>query len=129
MLDAIKKFKKLIIGNTEGNMEIKQSYKQMMMRVHALPKDYRFAFRKIKHYMLMNGVGPDGGDLTIFTDLVDLFETSAADGKQVLDVLGSDVGEFCYEFMSASGTYTENTEKLQKKLNKEIMEKFNKEGQ
>lgn len=125
MLDSIKK---LIIGDMEEKRVYKRVYNQFMKRVDALPKDYRFAFCKIKHYMLMNGVGPDG-DLTIFTDLLDLFETSAADGKQVLDVIGSDVGGFCYEFMRASVTYTENTEKLREKLNKEVMEKFNKEEQ
>ena len=128
MLDAIKKFKKLIIGDTEGNMELIRSYKQMMRRVNALPKDYQFAFRKIKHYMTMKGVGPDG-DLPIFTDLVDLFETSAADGKKVIDVIGSDVCGFCDELMRTSVTYTENTEKLWEKINKEVMEKFNKEVQ
>lgn len=125
MLDSIIK---LIIGD----MEDKRAYKQMMKRVDALPKDYRYAFRKIQHYMF--SVGPPGGDMTIFTDLtmftdlVDLFESSAADGKQVLDVIGSDVGRFCDEFMHAS-VNTENTEKLREKLNKEIMEKFKKEGQ
>jgi DNA-binding ferritin-like protein (Dps family) len=129
MLEAIKKFIKLIIGDTEGNVELRRNYKQFMKRVNALPKDYRFVFHKIIHYMLINGVGPDGSDLTIFTDLVDLFETSAADGKQVLDIIGSDVGGFCDEFLRASVTYIENTEKLREKLNKEVMEKFNKEGQ
>lgn len=125
MLDSIIK---LIIGD----MEDKRAYKQMMKRIDALPKDYRFAFRKIQHYMF--SVGPPGGDMTIFTDLtmftdlVDLFESSAADGKQVLDVIGSDVGRFCDEFMRAS-VNTENTEKLREKLNKEVMEKFKKEGQ
>ncbi len=114
---------KLIIGD----MEDKRAYKQMMKRVDVLPKDYRFAFRKIQHYMF--SVGPPGGDMTIFTDLVDLFEASAAEGKQVLDVIGSNVGEFCDEFMRAAVTNTENTEKLREKLNKEVMEKFNKEGQ
>lgn len=123
MLDSIIK---LLIGD----MEDKRAYKQMMKRVDALPKEYRFAFRKIQHYMF--SVGPPGGDMTIFkdlkmfTDLVDLFEASAAEGKQVLDVIGNDVSEFCDEFMRASVT---NTEKLREKLNKEIMEKFNKEGQ
>lgn len=117
MLDSIIK---LIIGD----MEDKRAYKQMMKRVDALPKDYRFAFRKIQHYMF--SVGPLGGDMTIFTDLVDLFEASAAEGRQVLDVIGSDVGGFCDEFMHASVT---NTETLREKLNKEVMEKFNKEGQ
>lgn len=123
MLDS---FKKLIIGD----MEEKRAYKQMMKRVDALPKDYRFAFRKIQHYMFT--VGSPGGDMTIFTDLtmftdlVDLFEASAAEGRQVLDVIGSDVGKFCDEFMRASGA---NTETLREKLNKEVMARFNKEGQ
>ena len=64
--------------------------------------------------------------MTMFTDLVDLFEASAAEGRQVLDVIGSDVGKFCDEFMRASVT---NTETLREKLNKEVMEKFNKEEQ
>jgi DNA-binding ferritin-like protein (Dps family) len=117
MLDSIIK---LIIGD----LEEKRVYKQFMKRVNALPKDYRFAFRKIQHYMF--SVGPPGGDMTIFTDLVDLFEASAAEGKQVLDVIGSDVGKFCDEFMRASVT---NTETLREKLNKEVMGKFNKEEQ
>ncbi|WP_438496310.1 DUF1048 domain-containing protein [Paenibacillus sp. IHBB 3054] len=124
MLDSIIK---LLIGD----MEDKRAYKQMMKRVDALPKDYRFAFRKIQHYMF--SVGPLGGgdmtiftDLTMFKDLVDLFEVSAAEGRQVLDVIGSDVGKFCDEFMRASVT---NTETVREKLNKEIMEKFNKEEQ
>jgi DNA-binding ferritin-like protein (Dps family) len=117
---------KLIIGD----MEEKRAYKQMMKRVHHLPKDYKFAFRKIQHYMFT--VGPPNGDRTIFTDLtmftnlVDLFEENAAEGRRVLDVIGSDAGEFSDEFMRASAT---STKKLQKKLNKEVMEKLNKEGQ
>lgn len=123
MLDSIIK---LIIGD----LGEKRVYKQFMKRVNALPKEYRFAFRKIEHYMYT--VGPPGGDMTIFTDLtmftnlVDLFEASAAEGRQVLDVIGSDVGKFSDEFMRASGT---DTETLRKKLNKEVMEKFSKEGQ
>ncbi|WP_141501124.1 DUF1048 domain-containing protein [Paenibacillus luteus] len=119
MLDSIIK---LLIGD----LEEKRVYKQFMKRVDALPKDYRFAFRKIQHYMF--SVGPPGGDMTIFTDLtmftnlVDLFEESAAEGRQVLDVIGCDVGKFSDEFMRASVT---NTETLREKLNKEIMEKFN----
>jgi DNA-binding ferritin-like protein (Dps family) len=123
MLDSIIK---LIIGD----MEEKRAYKQMMKRVNILPKDYRFTFRKIQHYMY--SVGPLGGDMTIFTDLtmftdlVDLFEASAAEGRQVLDVIGSDVSNFCDEFMRASVT---NTKTLREKLNKEVMEKFSKEEQ
>lgn len=126
MLETIKKFKKLIIGDTEGNMELIRSYKQMKRRVNALPKDYQFAFRKIRHYMTVNGVGPDS-DLSVFTELVDLFETSAADGKKVIDVIGSDVCGFCDALMRTTDTYTENTEKLREEINKEVVEKFKKE--
>jgi DNA-binding ferritin-like protein (Dps family) len=121
MLDAIIK---LIIGDLEG----KQAYRQMMKRVDALPKDYRYAFRKIQHYMY--SVGPGGGDITIFTDLtmfkelVDLLEACAAEGRQLLDVIGSDVSKFSDEFMLA---FVTNTDTQREKLNKEIMKKFNKE--
>lgn len=118
MLDSIIK---LIIGDLED----KRAYKQMMKRVDALPKDYRFAFRKIQHYMFSVG-SPDDDitiftDLTMFTDLVDLFEASAAEGRQVIDVIGSDVGKFSDELMSAS---VANTETLREKINKEVMGKL-----
>lgn len=111
---------KLVIGDSGD----KQGYKKMMKRINALPKDYRFVFRKMKHYMLVNGVDPYS-DLTLFMDLVDLFEASAQEGKQVLDVIGRDVGAFCHEIMCTS---VSPTQKLREKLNKEISEKFNKEG-
>lgn len=121
MLDSIMK---LVIGD----MEEKRAYKQMMKRVHDLPRDYRYAFRKIQRYMYTVG-SPNGDltiftDLTMFTDLVELFEECAVEDKKVLDVIGSDVGKFSDEFMRASATNTENPGE---KLNKEITEKLNKE--
>lgn len=122
MLDSIMK---LVIGD----MEEKRAYKQLMKRVHDLPRDYRFSFRKIQHYMYT--VGSPNGDMTIFTDLtmftnlVELFEECAAEDKKVLDVIGSDVGKFSDEFMRASAANTENPSE---KRNKEITEKLNKEG-
>ncbi|WP_438445237.1 DUF1048 domain-containing protein [Gorillibacterium sp. sgz5001074] len=121
MLDAI--MKRII-----GDLEEKRAYKQLMKRVDALPKDYRYAFRKIQHYMY--SVGPVGGDLTVFTDLtmftslVEWFEASAAEGRQVLDVIGQDVGKFSDEFMRAS-VFHPDTRREQ--LNQEIMNRFNKE--
>ncbi len=118
MLDSIIK---LIIGG----MEEKRAYKQIMKRAGALPEDYRFAFRKIQKYMFTTGIGIDyDGGIKIFADLVDWFEASAAEGKQVLDVIGNDVGAFVEELAGASITYTE---KLREKLNKDIAERFIKE--
>lgn len=112
-----------------GDLHDKRVYKQMMKRVNALPKDYKFAFRKIQHYIYTVGsINADKtifDDITIFTDLIYLFEASAAEGKKVIDVIGSDVDRFSDEFMK---TYIKNTETKREKLNREIAEKFNKEG-
>ncbi|WNS46074.1 DUF1048 domain-containing protein [Paenibacillus sp. MMS20-IR301] len=116
----INNFLKLILGD----LDEKRAYKQCMKRADALPEDYRFAFRKIKQYMYANGVGADG-DLTLFADLVDLFEAGAADGRHILDITGPDVSGFCDEFMRGSVTYTD---KQREQLNQEILDKFKQEG-
>ncbi|MGL4572853.1 MAG: DUF1048 domain-containing protein [Clostridium sp.] len=122
----IDKFIKLVIGD----LDEKREYREMMKRVDALPEDYKYAFKKIQKYMY--SVGAPGGnmtifnDLTMFMDLLDLFETSAADGRKVIDVIGSDVSKFSDEFMIS---HIPNKESLKDKLNKEIMEKLNKEGE
>ena len=122
MLDS---FIKLVIGDLEG----KKAYQQFKKRVGALPEDYRFAFRSIQNYLY--SVGPENGDITVFTDmkmftsLLELLETGAAQGKHVADVIGDDVGGFCDEFMRS---FTGGANTRREKLNKEIMEKFEGEG-
>ena len=118
-------FVKLVIGD----LDKKREYKQLMKRVDELPQDYKYAFKKIQKYMYTVGA-PNKDitiftDMTMFTDLVDLFETSAADKRQIIDVIGRDIDKFSDEFMSS---YTNNPENLRDRLNREIMEKFNKEG-
>jgi len=121
LFDSIKK---LIIGDIEA----KRGYKQMMKRVDALPEDYRFTFRKIEKYVNTTGVGI-GNDLgiTLFMDLIDFFEASATEGKQVLDVIGKDVGAFVDELASTTASYTEYLREREA-MNKDIIGKFNKEG-
>ena len=116
--------KKLIIGDLDD----KRKYKQMMKCVDDLPKDYSFTFKQIQKYIYT--VGGVSGDVTmfnnlnIFQDLLDLFEESAADGRNIIDVIGNDVSKFCDEFISA---YVNDSKTRAEKLNKEIMERFNKE--
>ncbi len=122
MLDGLIK---LVIGDLEG----KKEYRQMMKQVDALPEEYRIAFKKIQHYMY--SVGAPGGDMTVFTDLsvftglIELFETSAADAKTILEITGSDVSKFADDFMAA---YSTDTKTVRDKLNSEIAEYFGKEG-
>lgn len=116
--------KKLIIGDLDD----KRKYKQMMKRVDALPKDYTFAFKQIQKYIYT--VGGVNGDITMFNnsnileDLLDLFEESVAGERNIIDIIGNDVGKFCDEFMKA---YVNDSKTLGANLNKEIMERFNKE--
>ena len=118
-------FIKLVIGD----LDKKREYKQLMKRVDELPQDYKYAFKKIQKYMY-TVVSPNKDitiftDMTMFTDLVELFETSAADKRQIIDVIGRDIDKFSDDFMNS---YTTNSENLRDRLNREIMEKFNKEG-
>lgn len=112
-----------IIKTIIGDLDEKREYKQMMKRANELPEDYRFAFKKIQKYMFSTGIF--NGDINVFIDLIELFEISMADGRNIIEVVGNDVDKFCNEFMSV---YADNNQLQREKLNKEIMEKFNKEG-
>lgn len=113
---------KSIIELLIGSLDEKRAYRRFMKRVNALPKDYRFAFKKIQHYLY--NFGSPGCDMAMYNDLVDLFEASASAGKPVLDVIGRDVSGFCDALLlaSSSGTLTPR-----EKLNKEILTRFHRE--
>ncbi|WP_139653024.1 DUF1048 domain-containing protein [Raoultibacter phocaeensis] len=99
----------------------KREYREAMERVRALPEEYRFVYDKIQHY-LWNHVAGDGMDMTVvLTDLVDLFEVGAADGKDVLEVTGEDVAAFCDELLKSTKTYQSTK---QDALNRSIKKKL-----
>ncbi len=110
-----KSFLELIVGS----LDEKRAYRQLMKRVNALPKDYRFAYKKIQHYMYY--FEASGCDMDMLTDLLDLFEASACEGKAVLDVLGSDVATFCDELIRAT---TQHGATTREKLNEDILNHF-----
>jgi len=102
----------------------KRRYKQIQARVKALSEDYGFVYRKIEHYMWMHA-GGDGMDMIpVLADLLDLFETGAADGKHVLEITGKDVAAFCDELLRDTRQWTENGHKA---LNRDIQKKLGKE--
>ena len=114
MLNSIKK---LIIGDLDD----KRKYKQMMKRVDALPNEYSITFKQIQKYIYT--VGGISGDITIFNnlnifeDLLDLFEESAADERNIIDVIGSDASKFCDELIRDTKKWTD---KYRDKLNTNI---------
>ena len=101
----------------------KRRYKQQEERVGALPEDYRYVYRQIQQYMWSNSGGSGMDLLPIFTDLLDLFETAAAEGKPVLDVTGTDVAAFCDELLRNAKT---STGKHREALNRDIRKKLGK---
>lgn len=100
----------------------KKAYKDQLARVEVLPEEYRFVFEKIQGYM-WSFAGGDGSDmLKTQQELIELFETSAADGKHVLEVTGEDVAGFCDEFIRDTKKWTDN---YREKLNRNMLNKLN----
>lgn len=99
----------------------KKEYKEQMARVEALPEEYKFVFEKIQGYM-WSFAGGDGSDmLKTQQELIELFETSAADGKHVLEITGEDVAGFCDEFIRDTKKWTDN---YHEKLNRNMLNKY-----
>ena len=102
----------------------KKEWKRMEARADALPGDYRIVYGEIKKYLWRFTAG-DGMDIVaILKDLLDLFETAAADGKHALDVTGQDVAGFCDELLRGAKTYTE---KWHDELNRNVLDKLQEE--
>ncbi len=109
--------------NIKKMIESKREYKQQMARVKALPEDYQYVFKKIQEHMWMFAAGSGYDMLKIHYDLIELFETGAADGKHVLEITGEDVAAFCDELLRNAQTYTENWRDA---LNRDIQNKLGK---
>ena len=109
--------------NIKKMMESKREYRRQMARVSALPEDYQYVFKKIQSHMWMFAAGSGYDMLKIHYDLIDLFETGAAEGKSVLEITGEDVASFCEELLRSASTYTEN---WRENLNRDIHKKLRK---
>jgi DNA-binding ferritin-like protein (Dps family) len=110
-------FLKKIIGD-------KKEWWSMEARAKALPSDYRIVYDAIKGYMFMLSSGDGMDTITILKDLLELFETGAADGKRALEVTGEDVAAFCDELLRNAKTLTENWRET---MNRDVMKKLRSE--
>lgn len=110
---------KSIIERLVGDLEEKRTWRRLNKRVKSLPKDFRYAFKKILHYFYNTGF-----DMDMIAGLIDLFEESAADGKPVLSIVGKDVTGFCDELIKVNNV---DTIISRDKLNQEIHQYFHKE--
>lgn len=111
-----------------GDLDEKRAYRHAMRRANALPKEYRYAFRRMRSYIFTVGASVSGAagnvDLALFDDLLDLLETGAAEHKSVPELTGGDVAAFCDELLRA---YAPNTAAQKNRLNETIREQLPKE--
>lgn len=127
MPEIVKKSLAVIKQGFDSLMNLKKDkreYREYAARVKAMPADYAFVYEKMVNYMWGYAGGGDGYDmLKLQYDLIELFETSAAEGKRVLEVTGEDVAAFCDELLRNSRTWTGDRREA---LNREIMKKLGK---
>ena len=77
----------------------KKRWRQYKARTKQLPPNYREAVDAFERYLMYFG-GADGDSAaSMFEDLADLFERSAADGTPIRDVVGQDPVEFIETFL------------------------------
>lgn len=75
----------------------KSHWRKYKARAEQLPPSYRTAVDALERYLTYFGTGGDG--TAMYTDLVDLFEQSAANGTPVRRIVGDDPIEFIEAFV------------------------------
>src|SRR4030042_2295234 len=73
----------------------KIDYKVYKKRIQTLPKDYQIVFKEIEAFMWNFALGSGRGMMSVLTDMLELFESGAQEGKNVLNIVGDDVSDFC----------------------------------
>jgi DNA-binding ferritin-like protein (Dps family) len=98
--------------------------KEVKERVKVLPRDYQVVFKEITTY-LWQFASNDAGVVNMQVDILDMFETGVQQGKEVLDIVGSDVIGFCDGLLE---TIPEHTwmGKMKAAMNQSILKKLSK---
>jgi DNA-binding ferritin-like protein (Dps family) len=64
-------------------------------------------YGEMKRYLFRFTSGDGRDTMAVLEDVLDLFETSAAEGKRVLEVTGEDVAAFCDERLGGAPSWVE----------------------
>jgi DNA-binding ferritin-like protein (Dps family) len=86
----------------------KKEWKAMEARANALPPDYRIVYGEMKTYMWRFASGNGSDVVAVLEDVLDLFETNAAQGTSVVGVTGTDVAAFCDARLTGAGSYLDS---------------------
>ncbi|MFH9984086.1 DUF1048 domain-containing protein [Streptomyces luteogriseus] len=91
-------------------IEGKKQWRAHVARVKALPPDYQIVYKEMQKYLFK--VGPVSlSDGPLLPGIVDFFEEGVAEGKGVLDLIGTDVAAFCDDLIKDSPTYADAYQK------------------
>jgi DNA-binding ferritin-like protein (Dps family) len=78
----------------------KRQWREHKARTRQLPVTYRTALEALERYLMHVGPGGDGADAaSMFDDLLDLFEQSAANRTPIREIVGEDPVEFLETFV------------------------------
>ena len=86
-------------------IEGKKEWRAHMARVKALPKEYQIVYEEIQKYLYKVGPLELTQGIDLLSGIVELFEDGASRGKNVLEVTGSNVADFCDDLIKDSVTY------------------------
>lgn len=111
-----------IFAATQEQRQQKKTYKECVARSKKLPFEYREVYNTASKYML-NFSTSDSGVVNLFPEILDMFEIGAAEGRDVLEVVGHDVMAFCDGMLEGIATQTW-TGKMRSKMNESIHKKL-----
>jgi DNA-binding ferritin-like protein (Dps family) len=87
-------------------IEGKKQWRAHVARVKALPPDYQIVYKEMQKYLFK--VGPVSlSDGLLLPGIVDFFEEGVAEGKGVLELIGTDVAAFCDDLIKDSPTHAD----------------------
>ena len=77
----------------------KRRWRQYKARTRQLPASYHTAIDALERYLMCFGPGDGASAASMFEDLADLFEQSAANGTPIREIVGADPVEFAEAFL------------------------------
>ena len=77
----------------------KGQWRQHKARTRQLPANYRAAIDALERYLMLFGRAEGTGWASMFEDLLDLFEQSAANRTPIREIVGEDPVEFIEAFV------------------------------
>jgi len=87
-------------------IEGKRRWRTHVARIRALPPDYRIVYEEMQKYLFR--VGPcEATKGNLLSEVADFFESGAASGKSVTELIGRDVDAFCDDLIGDSPTYAD----------------------